>query len=96
MQRAKGGDEHMQEDPDEEEYSFASLVDHPQVPFFAPCTRDVRCDRTGRSSVGPLKALKSSALGLVALKKVTLGCTLDLNVRVLLERRHLAIRKIEA
>lgn len=68
MECSEDGDEEMEENPDEEEQSPSTLVNHPKIPFLAPGAGRVRRDLRGRGGVCPLEALQTSTLGLVALQ----------------------------
>ena len=96
VQRTESKDEDVEEDPNGEEHPPSSFVDHPDGPFLPPATGLIRSHLNGRSGVRALQALKPPALGLVALQMTGVGRKSDIaHVRVLLQRRHLAIGEVE-
>lgn len=77
----------MEEDPDEEEESPPSFVDHPMVPLLTHSLGDVGSDLCAGGSIGPLKTLKPSSLRFVSLEMTGIIAT-NGEVRMLVSRRH--------
>ena len=100
MDEAKGEDQEMEEDPDEEKQAAATLIDHPDAPFVKECLGFVWPLRSGTGSVRSLKGLQTSSFGLVSLEVAGLGATVGirlLEIRVLVQLGELAaVGKIEA
>lgn len=99
VQGSKDKDEHMEEAPDEEEHPPAPFIDHPECPLLAEGTRLVRLDLVVCvRGVRPLQPLEPPALRHVALQVARLVASQGdiIHVRVLLQRRHLTIGKVEA
>ena len=87
VQCTKYSDKEMQENPNEEEDPPPSLVDHPEIPFLPESLGNVRRYFSACIGVGPLKALKPPALGLVALKVARLA-RIDCDVGMLFQGGH--------
>ena len=97
MHETECDDEGMQEEEDEEENAPSTLVDHPQSPSLAPGVGPVRRDLVGHGGIRPLQTLQPPALSLVALQVTSVGREGNVaHIRVLLQRRHLAIGEVEA
>ena len=57
VHEAKGEDQEVEENPDEEKQATATLVDHPDAPFIEHFLGLVWPSRGSGGSVGPLKGL---------------------------------------
>lgn len=68
MESTEDSHQKVQEYPHAEEQSPPSLVDHPDIPLLRERLRDIGSNLHRGVCVGPLKTLKTSALGLVALE----------------------------
>lgn len=86
----------MEEDPDGEKEASATLVDHPEVPFFLECFGLVGSDGLGSGCVAPLEALETPALRLVALKVCGVGgIDVVIQVGMCVKGGLCAVRKVE-
>jgi len=100
VNEAKGEDQEVEEDPDEEEQASTTLIDHPDLP---PAEEVLGLGwplRGGAARIRPLKGLQTPPLGLVSLEVTRLGGPIGislLEVRVLVQIGKLAaVGKIEA
>jgi hypothetical protein len=78
----QGEDEEVKEDPDEEEQTAATLVNHPNIPPVDEPLGLVWHPRRRTGGFGPLKRLQTPPLCLVTLKVTRLGNSVG---KVLLE-----------
>ena len=86
VHEAKGEDQEVEEDPDEEEQATAAIIDHPDTPFIEEPLGLVWTPRGGGGSVCPLKRLQTPPLSLVSLEVTWLGDPIGirlLEIRVL-------------
>lgn len=72
----------LQEDPDTEEDTFASLIDHPMLPSLTQ-SRGFHGEVCRLIKIGPHKTLESLAFCLVALQVGRSAIRFDINVRVI-------------
>jgi hypothetical protein len=100
VDEAKGEDQEVEEDPDEEKQAAATLINHPDAPFVKECLGLVWPLRSGTGSVCPLKGLQTPSFGLVSLEVAGLGGPVGvrlLEIRVLVQLGELAaVGKVEA
>ncbi len=96
IQKAKDGDEEVEEDPDGEKEALATFVDHPEVPFLLECFGLVGSYGLGGGCVGALEALEAPALRFVALEVCGLGSiSVVIQVWMRVERGLRAVGKVE-
>ena len=100
VHEAKGEDQEVEENPDEEKQATATLVDHPDTPFVEDFLGLVWPLLGGANCVRPLERLQTPPLGLVSLEVARLGDAVGicfLEVRVLVQLGDLAaVGKVEA
>jgi hypothetical protein len=88
VDESQGEDEEVEEDPDEEKQTTATLINHPDIPPVEESLGLVRPPHSRTGGVGSLKRLQPPPLGLVSLKVTGLGSSVDeilLEVRVLVQ-----------
>lgn len=100
VNEAKGEDQEVEEDPDEEEQATATLIDHPDLPLVEGFLGLGWPLWDGATRIRPLKGLQTPPLGPVSLEVTGLGgpigiCVLE--VRMLVQvGEAAAVGKVEA